>query len=81
VGDLQRVSGSIHPMQAGTCLQMLKEELEGYLAEGLSLEQIGRRTGRDSSTVSYHLKKHGLAPVGHDVHGLTRRSIRLRLKG
>jgi 5-methylcytosine-specific restriction endonuclease McrA len=43
---------------------MTKEELEGYLAEGLSLEQIGKRAGREKSTVSYHLKRHGLKPVG-----------------
>jgi len=43
---------------------MTKEELEGYLAEGLSLEQIGVRMGREKSTISYHLKKHGLKPVG-----------------
>jgi Helix-turn-helix domain len=47
---------------------MTKEELEGYLAEGLSLEQIGKRVRRDPSTVSHHLKKHGLLPVGHEVH-------------
>jgi transposase len=43
---------------------MTKEELERFLAEGLSLEQIGKRVGRNPSTVSYHLKKHGLKPVG-----------------
>lgn len=42
---------------------MSKQELEKYLAEGLSLEQIGRRAGRSASTVSYHLKKCGLKPV------------------
>ena len=42
---------------------MTKEELEGYLAEGLSLEQIGKRVGLEKSTVSYHLKRHGLRPV------------------
>jgi hypothetical protein len=47
---------------------MTKAELERYLAEGLSLEQIGKRVGRDPSTVSYHLKRHGLVPLGHDVH-------------
>jgi DNA-binding transcriptional ArsR family regulator len=47
---------------------MKKEELERYLAEGLSLEQIGKRVGRDPSTVVYHLKKHGLLPVGHAIH-------------
>jgi 5-methylcytosine-specific restriction endonuclease McrA len=43
---------------------MTKEELEGYLAEGLSLEQIGKRVRRNPSTISYHLKKHGLTPAG-----------------
>jgi transposase len=47
---------------------MTKEELEGHLAEGLSLEQIGKRVGRDASTISYHLKKHGLAPVHQRRH-------------
>lgn len=42
---------------------MSKEELEGYLAEGLSLTQIGKRVGLEKSTVSYHLKKYGLKPV------------------
>jgi DNA-binding transcriptional ArsR family regulator len=47
---------------------MTKAELERYLAEGLSLEQIAERVARDPSTVSYHLKKHGLKPLGHDIH-------------
>jgi hypothetical protein len=47
---------------------MTKEELERYLAEGLSLEQIGRRVGRNPSTISYHLKKHGLKPVNLGKH-------------
>jgi transposase len=47
---------------------MTKEQLEGYLAEGLSLEQIGKRVGRDPSTVSHHLAKHGLVPVGHHLN-------------
>jgi transposase len=47
---------------------MTKEELERYLADGLSLEQIGKRVGRHPSTVSYHLKKHGLRPVNHQRH-------------
>jgi DNA-binding CsgD family transcriptional regulator len=47
---------------------MTKEELEGYLAEGLSLEQIGNRVGRNPSTISYHLKKHGLCPVNQGKH-------------
>jgi transposase-like protein len=47
---------------------MTKEFLERCLAEGMSLEKIGALVGRDPSTVSYHLKNHGLKPVGHDVH-------------
>jgi transposase len=47
---------------------MTKEFLEQCLAEGLSLEQIGKRVGRDPSTVSYQLQKHGLVPVGHLTH-------------
>jgi hypothetical protein len=47
---------------------MTKEELERYLAEGLSLEQIGNRVGRNPSTISYHLKKHGLKPVNQGKH-------------
>lgn len=43
---------------------MTREELERYLDEGLSLAEIGKRVGRTESTVSYHLKKHGLRPVG-----------------
>jgi DNA-binding CsgD family transcriptional regulator len=42
---------------------MTKEFLEQCLAEGLSLAQIGERVGRNPSTISYHLKKHGLRPV------------------
>lgn len=47
---------------------MRKKELERYLADGLSLEQIGRRVGRNPSTISYHLKKHGLKPVNQGKH-------------
>jgi IS30 family transposase len=47
---------------------MRKEELERYLAEGLSLEQIGKRVGRNASTISYHLKKQGLKPVNQGKH-------------
>jgi transposase len=47
---------------------MTKEELERYLAEGLSLEQIAARVDKHPSTVSYHLKKHRLKALGHDRH-------------
>jgi transposase len=61
-------SAPIHPIRAGKCLQMSKEELERYLAEGLSLDQIGKRVGLNPSTISYHLKKHGLKPVNQQRH-------------
>jgi transposase len=47
---------------------MRRTELESYLAEGLSLEQIGKRVGRNASTISYHLKKQGLKPVNQGKH-------------
>ncbi len=47
---------------------MSKRELEQFLAEGLSLEKIGKRVGRSPSTISYHLKKHGLKPVNRQRH-------------
>jgi transposase-like protein len=37
--------------------------LESYLRRGLSLEAIGRLTGRHPSTVGYWVKQHGLAAV------------------
>jgi len=42
---------------------MDRERLEGYLAEGLSLERIGRLVGRDASTVGYWVRKCGLSAV------------------
>src|SRR5829696_1842486 len=42
--------------------------LERYLRDGLTLEKIGELTGRDPSTVSYWLKRHGLAAVHRDRH-------------
>jgi excisionase family DNA binding protein len=42
--------------------------VERYLREGLSLERIGQLTGRHASTVSYWVKKHGLAAVHRDRH-------------
>jgi DNA-binding CsgD family transcriptional regulator len=68
VTDLQAFACPIHPASHGKCLQMTKEELEGYLAEGLSLEQIGKQVGRHPSTISYHLKKHGLKPLHQDKY-------------
>jgi excisionase family DNA binding protein len=42
--------------------------LEAYLRRGLSLEAIGRLTGRHPTTVGYWVKQHGLAAVHHDRH-------------
>jgi DNA-binding CsgD family transcriptional regulator len=64
---------------------MSKEELERYLAEGLSLEQIGKRVGRNPSTVSHHLKKHGLKPVNQGKHAnkgrLSEEDLRMLVEG
>lgn len=55
---------------------MDKGMLEQYLAQGLSLPEIGKLVGRDSSTVGYWVKKHGLVANGRAKHaprgGLTR---------
>lgn len=47
---------------------MDKDVLVGWLAEGLSLEEIGRRVGRHPSTVSYWLRKYGLEAAGSPRH-------------
>jgi DNA-binding CsgD family transcriptional regulator len=47
---------------------MEKQELERYLAEGLSLNEIGKRVDRSPSTISYHLKKCRLRPVNQGKH-------------
>jgi hypothetical protein len=47
---------------------MDREALAAWIEEGLSLDQIGRRTGRHPSTVSYWLRKHGLEPANRDRH-------------
>jgi len=48
---------------------MQKELLEKCLAEGMSLEAIGRRVGKHESTVSYWLKKYGLEARGAQKFG------------
>lgn len=47
---------------------MQKELLEECLAEGMSLEAIGKRVGKHESTVSYWLKKHGLVAAQAEKH-------------
>jgi DNA-binding CsgD family transcriptional regulator len=47
---------------------MDREFLKKCLAEGLSLERIGKLVDRNPSTISYHLKKHGLEPANKGRH-------------
>jgi hypothetical protein len=53
--------------------------LERYLAQGLSLPQIGALVNRDPSTVGYWVNKHGLVANGRAKHaprgGLTRKQL------
>jgi IS30 family transposase len=58
---------------------MEKAALERYLADGLSLEAIGRRAGRAASTIGYWVSKHGLVAVHHERRvsrgGITRQRL------
>jgi transposase len=47
---------------------MQKEFLEECLAEGMSLEAIGKRVGKHESTVSYWMKKYGLEAARAEKH-------------
>jgi transposase len=47
---------------------MDRESLARLLDMGLSLEQIGRRFGRDRSTVGYWVRKHGLQAANAAKH-------------
>jgi hypothetical protein len=40
--------------------------LESWLAEGLTLEQMGERASKHPSTIGYWLKKYGLAATNHE---------------
>ncbi|HYB23947.1 MAG TPA: helix-turn-helix domain-containing protein [Solirubrobacteraceae bacterium] len=42
--------------------------LERFLADGLSLAEIGRSVGLHEATVGYWVKKHGLRPAYRDKH-------------
>jgi transposase len=56
-----------------------RRTLELLLVEGLSLAEIGRRLGKDHSTVGYWLKKHGLVANGRGKYaargGIRRESL------
>ena len=47
---------------------MDKESLEPLLGQRLSVERIAKRFGKDASTVSYWMTKHGLEAVNHEKH-------------
>ncbi len=48
----------------GTSVRVVdKASLEFFLRQGLSLGQIGKRVGKDGSTVGYWVRKHGLEAV------------------
>ena len=47
---------------------MEKESLELLLRQGLSVEKIGKRFGKDPSTVSYWMAKYGLEAVNREKH-------------
>jgi transposase-like protein len=47
---------------------MDKESLELLLDQGLSVERIAKRFGKDPSTVSYWMKKHGLVSPYREKH-------------
>ena len=46
-----------------------REQLTVWLEEGLTLAEMGERTGRHASTMSYWLSKHGLRASGRERHG------------
>jgi transposase len=47
---------------------MDRDALEEMLSKGLSLAEIGRRTGRHEATVSYWMRKYGLTAVNAGKH-------------
>ncbi|MFZ0044136.1 MAG: helix-turn-helix domain-containing protein [Solirubrobacteraceae bacterium] len=47
---------------------MDKQSLELLLAQGASVESIGRRFGKHPSTISYWMAKHGLVAPNREKH-------------
>jgi transposase-like protein len=47
---------------------MDKESLESLLDQGLSVERIAERFGKDPSTISYWMRKHGLVSPYREKH-------------
>src|SRR5205085_12568528 len=49
-------------------VEMEKQSLEALLAQGESIERIAKRFGKDPSTVSYWMRKHGLKSPYAEKH-------------
>ena len=60
---------------------MDKDALQLLLAQGVSVEQIGRRFGRHPSTVSYWMRKHGLEAPNRAKHAGQGRDRPRRARG
>jgi transposase/5-methylcytosine-specific restriction endonuclease McrA len=45
-----------------------KDTLETLLGQGLSLEKIAKRFGKDAATISYWMRKYGLQAVNREKH-------------
>jgi transposase len=60
---------------------MDKDSLTLLLAQGLSVERIGKRFGKHPSTVSYWMEKHGLVATNRDKHAAKGGIDRDRLEG
>src|SRR4051794_588578 len=51
-----------------------REQLERWLDEGVSVEEIARRVGKHPSTVAYWMRKHGVRSVQAERHAAARRA-------
>lgn len=64
---------------------MDRESLRVLLAQGESVERIGKRFGKHPSTVSYWMAKHGLQAVHREKHaakgGIDRERLELLVRG
>lgn len=61
-------------------MDMDRESLELLLGQGLSVEKIAKRFGKDPSTISYWMEKHGLVAVNRDKHAAKGGIERARLE-
>jgi transposase len=60
---------------------MDQDSLVSLLAQGLSVERIGKRFGKHPSTVSYWMKKYGLVAPNREKHAAKGGIERARLEG